>query len=312
MVAGCDVESLLAGFALGTASFEDDRKLVAAPIMYDLVEALSQASGDPYCGANLGSRRPLYAILSSNHPLAGRSLGDFLLGICVDKFTQVNSATFSLSTEGIRGVFRSIRTTHGGRIPRHVDAYGAASMIAMLRDVAGSRWDGRQVLVNLCDPEVVPRQFFGVRLAKCDNWGFSVSFPGQWLLLDVNVPENAQQVGQLPKEAAVLDETLPALRSILNTHLHEAGLDTERVAQLCGIGSRTLIRRLANKGTTLKRELDRLRRACAEEALTTSEDSISHIGARVGYPDPSVFGRAFRRWTGVTPSRFRRDASSGT
>ena len=33
---------------------------------------------------------------------------------------------------------------------------------------------------------------------------------------------------------------------------------------------------------------------------------LVEIGYEVGYTDPANFGRAFRRWTGVTPKTYRR------
>ena len=87
--------------------------------------------------------------------------------------------------------------------------------------------------------------------------------------------------------------------------MHEPGLDAEHVAHLCGISKRTLVRRLAELDTSLKHELDQLRRDHAQQMLTEGTNSIAHVGDRLGYPDPTVFTRAFKRWTGVTPREFR-------
>lgn len=35
--------------------------------------------------------------------------------------------------------------------------------------------------------------------------------------------------------------------------------------------------------------------------------SIDEIAEHLGYSDPSNFGRAFRKWEGMSPSAWRRD-----
>ena len=71
------------------------------------------------------------------------------------------------------------------------------------------------------------------------------------------------------------------------------------------MSERTLARRLGEQGTSLKKERDGLRKSQAEHELGHSQLSVSDIGRRVGYADPTVFGRAFKRWTGMTPSQYR-------
>lgn len=44
----------------------------------------------------------------------------------------------------------------------------------------------------------------------------------------------------------------------------------------------------------------------AIELLSSTDEPIAKVGAMVGYPEPTGFGRAFRRHTGLSPSRWRR------
>ena len=106
-----------------------------------------------------------------------------------------------------------------------------------------------------------------------------------------------------------VSDMLTALRHIFDAHLHEPGLDGERIAHLCGVSKRTLYRRLSEQGTSLKQELDQLRLDKASTALIAGERSVADIGASLGYHDPSVFTRTFRRWTGKSPSEYRTSES---
>ncbi|MGN0972321.1 MAG: helix-turn-helix domain-containing protein [Aristaeellaceae bacterium] len=47
----------------------------------------------------------------------------------------------------------------------------------------------------------------------------------------------------------------------------------------------------------------------AQELLRSTQDSIGRIGAQVGYADPVVFIRHFRRMVGVTPSVYRKEST---
>jgi AraC-like DNA-binding protein len=55
------------------------------------------------------------------------------------------------------------------------------------------------------------------------------------------------------------------------------------------------------------RELvDELRSQQATELLRHSDASVTDIAFDLGYTDVAHFTRAFRRWTGVSPNRYRR------
>lgn len=70
---------------------------------------------------------------------------------------------------------------------------------------------------------------------------------------------------------------------------------------------RTLRRRLADEGTTFEQLLTGLQRERAI-ALLGGTTPIAMIAHAVGFADASAFSRAFRRWTGKSPSDYRRGA----
>ncbi|HJK95552.1 MAG TPA: AraC family transcriptional regulator ligand-binding domain-containing protein [Polyangiaceae bacterium LLY-WYZ-15_(1-7)] len=80
----------------------------------------------------------------------------------------------------------------------------------------------------------------------------------------------------------------------------------EIVAQRLGTSERTLQARLAEEETTFRDELDRAREKLARGYLRREELTLPGIALLLGYSDASVFHRAFRRWTGTTPARYRR------
>ena len=91
------------------------------------------------------------------------------------------------------------------------------------------------------------------------------------------------------------------IRHILTGH-PDWGRD--RVAFELDISPRHLVRRLAAEGESFKQLHDELRRALAERALRDNVRADA-IAERLGFADERAFARAFKRWTGITPARFR-------
>lgn len=77
------------------------------------------------------------------------------------------------------------------------------------------------------------------------------------------------------------------------------------LARALHMSPRTLQRRLAADGSSLRTLADEVRRARAI-ALIESGHSIAEIAWLLGLSDPSVLHRVFRRWTGMTPDAYRR------
>ena len=67
----------------------------------------------------------------------------------------------------------------------------------------------------------------------------------------------------------------------------------------------TLSRRLREENTSYQQIKDAIRRDLAIHHLTTSTIPISEISELLGYQDVSIFHRAFKKWSGVTPGAYR-------
>ncbi|WP_437893353.1 AraC family transcriptional regulator [Sorangium sp. So ce124] len=83
------------------------------------------------------------------------------------------------------------------------------------------------------------------------------------------------------------------------------------VARRLGTSERTLRRHLEDEGTTLRQLVGEVRRQTAEELLRESDTSMSEIAFVLGFSEVTAFARAFKRWSGRTPGRFREDARGG-
>jgi len=76
-------------------------------------------------------------------------------------------------------------------------------------------------------------------------------------------------------------------------------------AKALGMSRQTLHRQLKEEGRTFREMLDEIRKQSALDDLATGHYSISEIATRLGFSESSSFNRAFKRWTGSSPSEMR-------
>jgi AraC-like DNA-binding protein len=69
--------------------------------------------------------------------------------------------------------------------------------------------------------------------------------------------------------------------------------------------TRTVQRRLLDRGTSHRRVVDDVRRELAERLVGSGEHSLTEIAFLVGFAELSGFQRTFKRWTGVSPYEYR-------
>lgn len=79
----------------------------------------------------------------------------------------------------------------------------------------------------------------------------------------------------------------------------------EEMAEQYGCSSRTLRRQLLLHNTSYQQLVGEVRSDLAKEFLLRTELTIEEIAFRLGYSDAANFRRGFKRWTGMTPQRFR-------
>jgi AraC-like DNA-binding protein len=92
-------------------------------------------------------------------------------------------------------------------------------------------------------------------------------------------------------------------------HRDDETLPFVKVAAALRVSPRTLRRRLAASGLTFSELTQKARCERALLLLRSSELSLEDVAERLGYSTLSNFVRAFRKWTGVTPSAYRKRAS---
>lgn len=140
----------------------------------------------------------------------------------------------------------------------------------------------------------------------------STEFSFARALLDVPMGSDLRLMEILKEHAAELlhkipaaDPLLHAVQQALHSGLKSRQLGLAKVARATGTSTRTLRRRLADLGTSFHQQLDELRFELAAQALGDEQASVDQAAERTGFSSTKGFERAFRRWTGLTPSAYR-------
>ena len=90
--------------------------------------------------------------------------------------------------------------------------------------------------------------------------------------------------------------------------------DMERVAGELHMSSRTLRRGLQAEGTSFHAVFDEVRHDLSRHYLKHSRLNLDDIAQLVGFTESTNFRRAFKRWQGIPPAKYRRQhmAATGT
>lgn len=194
----------------------------------------------------------------------------------------------------------------------HIHDVSAAVGLNMVRDLTDGAVEVAEVLLSRPMPRNTEpyRRFFGCPLRFNE---------GQTCLV---LPGRSMGFKLPTADAGLRQELLTALQRQLNQQPHGyaarvkhalrplllAGNASHRqVAEHLNMHPRTMGRRLEEEGGTFEQLKDEVRLAVSRELLARTDIAVSDVAATLGYATPSAFVRAFRRWTGSSPSSWRKD-----
>lgn len=104
---------------------------------------------------------------------------------------------------------------------------------------------------------------------------------------------------------------LEQVRRAIASALNDPTLTLPRVAKLLAVSPRTLQRRLGERQMTFRALHDDVRYHRARDLLARAGHTVDDVAQALGYRDRSNFVRAFRRWSGQSPSAYRAASKSG-
>jgi AraC-like DNA-binding protein len=181
----------------------------------------------------------------------------------------------------------------------------------LMRSLCGAGWNPSEVLLHRQRPANASpwRRCFRAPVrfgaARC-----ALKFPASWLALSLPAA-NPMLHRFLQSEADRLQGLMgkgfiDEVRRLVQGMTARPPCTASHVSALLDVHERTLNRRLQVEGTSFRRLRDEVLYTMASQMLSTSSMPLADVAMALGYSEASSFVRAFTRWSGQTPDRWRR------
>jgi AraC-like DNA-binding protein len=97
------------------------------------------------------------------------------------------------------------------------------------------------------------------------------------------------------------------VRGLIGSKLKDGGPCIEAIAKELGFSPRNLQRKLKSMHKSYAQILDDVRAQTAQYYLRDPDLPVGVIAGSVGFEEASSFTRAFKRWTGISPTQYRKN-----
>ena len=190
-----------------------------------------------------------------------------------------------------------------------------ASATSLIRQTSSPRFRPRTVWLKHSAPSSISAHlgFFGcpVRFASEQD---ALSISSEVLDRPNHLSDDGISrflVAHLDAEIASVGTDVPLQALVEREISRSLSAGVPKMADVAGrlaMSERTLHRRLSEGGLSFKSLVDQTRRHVAVNLLRESSYPLTEVAFLAGFSEQSAFNRAFKRWTGLTPTAFRRTA----
>jgi len=314
---GVPYDEVIEQAELPSLSLDDPSTLVPTAKIYRFVELAAGEAALPDLGLRAGARIDLDSLLpdaerSWTRPGVFRSITNFIdvaleSSSNVDMWIETNPGSNPMTEFFYLGTFGPDHPAFAA-----VEQFMVALMVRWTRYGASPQWNPARVNVRAGSiPLTTLRALVGDADIRCAQGVTSIVFPAQPFLGPMeDLPKKGSAFWRRHRTSLKRSDQVEnlggSLRLVLPAYLSDGSPGIEVAARLTGTSVRTLQRRLEHEGTTYSQLLEGLRHDLAIYLMRDPDKTASTISRELGYQDPAIFTRAFRRWTGQTPTQFRR------
>jgi len=313
---GIDPDRVIREAGLDPLLFDDGTNVIPHAALGRLLTLCVSCTNCPHFGLLVGQRATILSL-----GMVGRlmqhsdTLGDALRALVSNLSIQNRGAVPSLSISDDTALFTfSVYQTDVESADQISDG-AIAVTVNTLRSLCGSDWNPAEVLLPRAvpaDPEPYRRHFRAP--VRFDQEIAAIVFSARDLDLRI--------AGADPLLRVMLEERITKLkggpgsefsddiRRLLRTRLTNHRCSADDIADLLTIHRRTLSRRLRGGGMGYRAIANEIRFEIARQLLEDTEVPLGQVAAALGYSEASAFTRAFRRWSGGTPTAWRVDGRS--
>ncbi|AKT38617.1 AraC family transcriptional regulator [Chondromyces crocatus] len=158
-------------------------------------------------------------------------------------------------------------------------------------------------------------RFFGTTIefgAPTDSFSFDRALlaktpRGADAALSAFFVNHAEELRRRTRAATALPDRV---RDAIALEMNAGEPTTDTIARRLGTSERSLRRHLAAEGVSFRDLLDEVRRESAEQLLREGKIAIPDVAFLLGFSDVSTFTRAFKRWCGIPPGKYRERATA--
>ncbi len=306
-----DPAEVLRSAGLSTQALDNPDSTIPFEAMGRLVEIAADKTQCPHIGLEIGSMiltRTLGPIgeLMRNAP----TLGDALLDFAMHQHRNAHGGVVYLTADTSHAFFGY--AVYQVNVPGNQIICDAAATAAwnLVRELASDENAIEGVSISRTEPiELEPYRCIFKSKYRFDAEQTGVSVPVSILQKPIRGADPALRkllAGRVARtwHAGELD-LLTQIRRALRLGLIHGHASAIEISDELGMGRRTLQRHLDQAGISFQELLDEARCEFAQQLLVGTRLHIADVSKIVGYPDPSVFTRAFVRWRGTTPTTWR-------
>jgi AraC-like DNA-binding protein len=314
---GIDAGEVLRAVGLPRSAFDSQDNLIEYKQLEGVLSETARRTGVADVALQLGRHTRL-----QNFGVAGRAaLCAPTAGAGLKKFTELfnlhsTASVVTIITDGefARLVYAIVEL---GMTETHHLQYGAAIISSnLLRDVFGPQW--RPVAITCAcrapaNPRGMQRCFDAPLHFDCAET--AVLFEKHWLdqpLPPVEPRLLAEMAAAVQKSReAILADFPVAIRRIVRRQVLLGEFSMTDVASLVSMHRRTLDRHLQQHGLRYGELVESIKADLARQLLRDTQMPIQQVAESVKFSSAANFATAFRRWSGMTPSEYRRRCAPG-
>jgi AraC-like DNA-binding protein len=305
---GLDPQPLLAEAGLSEKLFEGENNRVSLRALGNLLRISAKETRCSHIGLLAGSKVSLLHLGEIASALKSRDNLGAALRLIETHLGWERGALFRLYQDADTAVLTFL--------PYDSDADGAgmvaeatmATITAVLRELFGPAWEPSEVYLPRRVPEDCrPYNAFFRAPVRFDEEVAGLAIATHDLnrsgpKAHVTAPSEAAD-GPLATDASA--DVVEELRRLLRVEMLSSRLSSARAAEHFAVHRRTLNRRLRARGEGFKTLADQVRFAVARQLLSDTDIPLAQVSAALSFSEPAAFTRAFERWSGLSPSRFR-------
>lgn len=288
----------------------DPESLVPLMPFYSLINTVAINENIPDFGSRVAQITPWHKV-ASLAPLIknSTSLKELLTTFCDVAGSQSSPVIFSLTEEDTHFNFSYTNTLlFKGEI--QMELYRITSMIQLIQLAASAVWRPETIRLKMPKSDIVyVSPLLGESEIRFSQAYSAISIDKRFLQLPVqiDIPESIK-IDKINKtEQADLNiEFVKSIHQIINTYALTHKTSLEEIAEATNMTPRTLQRRLTDNGLKFNELISEAKFGHAKNKLRDVQVPISEIAESLGYSDAAHFTRAFRRWSGMSPTDFRK------